>query len=50
MEFIEKRFVCDKDAIQTEELIGQDRCEYLNLVDSKRWQPASGKEKFQEQY
>ena len=48
-EFINKLCVCDMDVIIPDELITyesliqEDTREYRNLVDSKLWEPATGK-------
>ena len=54
-EFIKKLRVCDMDVLSQEDLItyeslAQDATrEYRDLVDSKRWEPATSKEKSQDQ-
>ena len=54
-EFIKKLRVCDMDVLSQEDLITyeslvqEDTREYRNLVDSKRWEPATSKEKSQDQ-
>ena len=55
MKFIKKHLVCDMGVISPEELITYESLvqeatrEYHNIVNSKRWEPATGKEKSQEQ-
>ena len=55
MEFIKKLRVCDMDVISQEDLITYESLvqeaigEYRDFVDSKRWEPATRKEKSQEQ-
>ena len=54
-EFINKVHVCDMDVIPQEylitykSLVQEATQEYLNIVDSKRWEPATIKEKSQDQ-
>ena len=54
MEFIKKLCVCDMDAISQEDLITYESLvqeatqEYRDLVDSKRWEPATSKENSQD--
>ena len=54
-EFIKKLRVCDMDVLSQEDLITYESLvqeatqEYRNLVDSKQWEPATSKEKSQEQ-
>ena len=54
-EFIKKLRVCDMDVLSQEDLITYDSLvqeatqEYYNLVASKRWEPATSKEKSQDQ-
>ena len=54
-EFIKKLRVCDMDVLSQEDLITYESLvqeatrEYCNLVDSKRWEPATSKEKSQDQ-
>ena len=54
-EFIKKLRVCDIDVLSQEDLITYEsrvqeaRQEYRDLVDSKRWEPATSKEKSQDQ-
>ena len=54
-EFIKKLRVCDMDVLSQEDLTTYDSLvqeatrEYHDLVDSKRWEPATGKEKSQDQ-
>ena len=54
-EFIKKFCVCDMDVISQEDLITYESLvqeatqEYRDLVDSKRWEPATSKEKSQDQ-
>ena len=49
MEFIKKLRVCDMDVISQEDLITYESlvqkstCEYRDLVDPKRWEPATSK-------
>ena len=53
--FIQKHRVCDMDVISQEDLISYESLvqeatrEYRDLVDSKRWEPATSKEKSQDQ-
>ena len=53
-EFIKKLHVCDMDVISQEDLITYESLlqeatqTYRDLVDSKRWEPATSKEKSQE--
>ena len=55
-EFIKKICVCDMYVISPEELIAYESLakeatdEYYDIVDSKRWETATGKEKSQDQY
>ena len=55
MEFIKKLCVCDMDVISQEDLITYESLvqeytqEYRDLVDSKRWEPATTKENYQDQ-
>ena len=55
MEFIKKLGVCDMDVLSQEDLITYESLvqeytqEYRDLVDSKRWEPATNKENSQEQ-
>ena len=55
MEFIKKLCVCDINGISPEGLISYESLvqdatrEYWNLVDSKRWEPNTGKEKSKDQ-
>ena len=55
IEFIKKLRVCDMDALSQDDLITYESLlqeatrEYRNLVDSKRWEPATSKEKSQDQ-
>ena len=55
IEFINKLRVCDMDVLSQEDLITYESLvqeatrEYRNLVDSKRWEPATSKEKSQDQ-
>ena len=54
-EFIKKLSVCDMDVLSQEDLITYESLvqevtqEYHDLVDSKRWEPATSKEKSQDQ-
>ena len=54
-EFIKKLCVCDRDVLSQENLITYESLvqeatrEYRDLVDSKRWEPATSKEKSQDQ-
>ena len=54
-DFIKKLRVCDMDVISQEDLITYKSLvqeatqEYRNLVDSNRWEPATSKEKSQDQ-
>ena len=54
-DFVKKLRVCDMDIISQEDLITYETLvqeamqEYRDLVDSKRWEPATSKEKSQEQ-
>ena len=54
-EFIKKLCVCDMDVISKEDLktyeslVQEATREYRDLVDSKRWEPATSKEKYQYQ-
>ena len=54
-EFIKKLRACDMDVLSQEDLIIYESLvqeatrEYRNLVDSKRWEPATSKEKSQDQ-
>ena len=53
--FIKKLRVCDMDVISQEDLITYESLvqeatrEYLDIVDSKGWEPATSKEKSQDQ-
>ena len=55
-EFIKKLRVCDIDVLSQEDLITyeslvqEDTQEYRDLVDSKWWEPATIKEKYQDQH
>ena len=55
IQFIKKLCLCDMDFISQEELINYESlvqkatCEYRNIVDKKMWEPATGKEKSQDQ-
>ena len=54
-EFIKKLRVCNMDVLSQEDLITYEALvqeatrEYRDLVDSKRWEPATSKEKSQDQ-
>ena len=54
-EFIKKLRVCDMDVLSKEDLITyesliqEDTREYCDLVDQNRWEPATRKEKSQDQ-
>ena len=54
-EFINKLCVCDIDVISPEELISYESlvqevpCDYCNIVNSKRWEQATGKNISQDQ-
>ena len=54
-EFIKKHRVCDMDVLSQEDLITYESLvqeatrEYRDLVDSKQWEPATSKEKSQDQ-
>ena len=54
-EFIKKLRVCEMDVISQEDLITYESLvqeatrEYRNLVNSKRWEPTTSKEKSQDQ-
>ena len=55
MEFIKKLRVCDMDVLSQEDIITYESLlqeatrEYRDLVDSKRWEPATSKENSQDQ-
>ena len=55
MEFIKKLCVYDMDVLSQEDLITYEPLvqeatrEYRDLVDSKWWEPATSKEKYQDQ-
>ena len=41
--------ISQEDLITHESLVQEDTSEYRNIVDSKQWEPATSKEKSQEQ-
>ena len=54
--FYQETSVCDMNALSQEDLITYESLvqeatrEYRDLVDSKRWEPATSKEKSQDQH
>ena len=42
-------FISQEDLITYESLVQEAKCEYHDIVDSMRWEPATSKEKSQDQ-
>ena len=42
-------FISQEELINYESLVQEATCEYRNIVDKKMWEPATGKEKSQDQ-